>query len=107
MLVFLNVLYEGISELDKKGIKEVDVFLEDSFIVIHDNSLEYMVVDLDGVNDLLEYLRENLEDLREFSGFEDTLKCFESFKDVDFAKRHLCSDEFVIDSRRVVTNHSN
>ena len=85
MLVLLNVLDEGVSELYKKCIEKVQVFLEDSLIVIHDDSLEDVVVDLDDVNDLLEYLRENLEDLREFGRFKDTLKGFEPFENEDFA----------------------
>ena len=56
MLVLLYIFDESVSELDQEGIKQVQVLLEHSLVVIHDNGFKDMVTDLDYVDHLLEDL---------------------------------------------------
>ena len=56
MLVLLYVFDKSVSELDQKGIEQVDVLFEDSLVVVHDDSLKDVVADLDYIDHLLEDL---------------------------------------------------
>lgn len=105
-MVLLNVFDEAVSEFDKKGVEQVEVFLEYSFVVVHNDGLKEFIVDIHYIDELLEYFREDIEYLWEFGGFEYPFKGFESFENVDLAQGHFVFYVFVVCGEWIVADHS-